>query len=131
MRVFIALASKLHMRQGFARGRAGYGVCHGRRPGRPALQRMISANFEVEYFKPVGVPMQSLEVVFLKHEELEAVRLVDLQDLTQEEAALEMGVSRKTLWRELQSGRKKIADALVNGKAIQLADKSRLDKLEE
>jgi len=64
--------------------------------------------------------MQDLELVVLTMEELEAVSLVDLRDLEQEEAALRMKVSRRTLARELTSGRKKIADALLNGKAIEI-----------
>jgi predicted DNA-binding protein (UPF0251 family) len=53
-------------------------------------------------------------------EELEALRLVDLDDLTQEEAALMMGVSRKTLWNDLQRARKKVVHALVNGYTIHI-----------
>jgi predicted DNA-binding protein (UPF0251 family) len=53
-------------------------------------------------------------------EELEALRLVDLEDLTQEEAAARMGVSRKTLWNDLQQARKKVVSALVNGQALHI-----------
>jgi len=53
-------------------------------------------------------------------EELEALRLVDLEDLTQEEAAARMGVSRKTLWNDLQRARKKVINALVNGYEIRI-----------
>jgi predicted DNA-binding protein (UPF0251 family) len=53
-------------------------------------------------------------------EELEALRLVDLEDLTQEEAALQMGVSRKTLWNDLQRARKKTVNALVKGYSIRI-----------
>ncbi len=54
----------------------------------------------------------------MHQEELEAIRLVDLLGHDQESAAMFMGVSRKTLWRDLHDGRRKIADALVNGKRI-------------
>lgn len=64
--------------------------------------------------------MQDLELVILTLEELEAISLVDLQDLEQEDAASQMKVSRRTLARDLTSGRRKIADALLNGKAIEI-----------
>lgn len=61
-----------------------------------------------------------MNVVTLRLEELEAVRLVDYEDLQQEEAAARMGVSRKTLWNDLQSARKKIVTALIQGYAISI-----------
>jgi len=69
-------------------------------------------------FKPRGVPAKELEYVVLKVSEIEAMRLVDLEGLTQEEAAERIGISRKTLWMDLKRGRKKVVDALVNGKVI-------------
>jgi len=84
------------------------------------MMRRVSLDLEADYFKPARIPMKELEVVSLTLEEAEAVRLSDLEDLEQEEAAKKMGVSRRTYWRELQSARKKIADALVNGKAIRI-----------
>ena len=53
-------------------------------------------------------------------EELEAIRLVDLLELQQQEAALYMGVSRKALWNDLRSGRKKVASALIYGLGIRI-----------
>jgi len=61
------------------------------------------------------------EVVVILPEEVEALRLVDLTGLEQEEAALALGVSRKTLWRDLHEARAKVADALVHGKTIRIA----------
>jgi len=49
------------------------------------------------------------------------IRLIDLEGLEQEEAAEKLGVSRKTAWRDLHEARRKIADALVNGKGIEMA----------
>ncbi len=57
----------------------------------------------------------------LSVEEIEALRLVDLLGLTQEEAAARMGVSRKTLWRDLTSARRRLVEALINGWAIQIS----------
>lgn len=54
-------------------------------------------------------------------EEVEALRLVDLLGLTQEEAAARMGVSRKTLWRDLTSARRRLVEALINGWTIQIS----------
>ena len=52
--------------------------------------------------------------------EFEAIRLVDLNEIEQEKAGKEMQISQSTLSRVLKSGRKKIADAIVNGKAIKI-----------
>ena len=71
-------------------------------------------------FQPTGVPEHEQKTVVMTLEELEAIRLVDLEGMYQEEAALEMGVSRKTLWNDLKSGRKKVAEALINGWAIRI-----------
>ena len=57
----------------------------------------------------------------LSIEEMEALRLVDLLGLPHEEAASMMGVSRKTLWRDLTSARRKLVEALINGWAIQIS----------
>lgn len=74
----------------------------------------------VDYFKPRGIPLRDLEAAHIRVEELEAIRLVDFEGLEQEKAAEEMKISRRTLARELRSGRKKIADALLHGKAIEI-----------
>jgi predicted DNA-binding protein (UPF0251 family) len=76
---------------------------------------------EVVYFKPRGVPLQELEVVSIAMEELEALRLVDLEGLTQEEASLNMGISRRAFWEDLQSARRKVTFALTTGKAIEIS----------
>jgi len=89
-------------------------------PGRPRCPRRIEAEPNVTYFKPRGIPLKDLEVVVLTPEELEIVRLLDLNGLDQEGAARKMGISRRVLWEDLQSIRKKIAEALVEGKAIEI-----------
>lgn len=88
--------------------------------GRPKCVRTVEGIPAIDYFKPRGIPLMNLEAVHLTVEELEAIRLVDFEDLEQEQAATEMNVSRRTLARELKSGRKKIADALLHGKAIEI-----------
>jgi len=60
------------------------------------------------------------DTVTLLPEEIEAIRLADLLDLEQEDIAARMGVSRKTAWKDLHSARKKIADAVINGKILRV-----------
>lgn len=74
----------------------------------------------VTYFKPQGIPLRYLEEVRISVDELEALRLKALEDLEQEEAARRMGVSRQTFQRTLESALRKVADGLVNGKALRI-----------
>ena len=67
-----------------------------------------------------GAPVEG-EPVGLMPDELEALRLVYLEGLTQREASEKMGISRGTLWRLLDSGRKKLVQALVERRPIILA----------
>lgn len=90
---------------------------------RPRLCRKTSFNPDVTYFKPQGVPMCDLEIVELTIEEIEAYRLRHIDDLEQKEAADKMHTSQSTYQRILYSAYKKIADALINGKAIQIIKK--------
>ena len=88
--------------------------------GRPRCLRAVKGVPKVDYFKPRGIPLMELEVNSLRIEELEAIRLVDLEGLEQEDAANKMGISRRTLARELKSARQKITEALLQGKAIEI-----------
>ena len=90
------------------------------RRGRPFKEKLVSEIPDVTFFKPRGILLRDLEVEILTVEELEAVRLVDYEDLEQEEAAKRMGVSRKTLWRLLKTARKKLVGAFTQGKAIEI-----------
>lgn len=87
---------------------------------RPRLCRRIQFNPNITYFKPQGVPMRELEIVELTTEEMEAYRLRHISDLEQQEAADKMHTSQSTYQRILYSAYKKIADALINGKAIKI-----------
>jgi predicted DNA-binding protein (UPF0251 family) len=69
-------------------------------------------------FKPSGIPARELEEVKLAVEELEALRLGDMEGLYHETAAQMMNVSRATFGRILQDGRRKVATALVGGLAL-------------
>jgi len=75
---------------------------------------------EVTYFKPAGIPLRALEEVRLSIEEVEAIRLKDMEGFEQESGAEKMNISRPTFQRILTSARQKIADALLNGKAIRI-----------
>ena len=66
-------------------------------------------------------PNEEEEVVTLLPEEIAVLELIDLQDLEQEQAAAVLGVSRKTIWRDIHETHRKIADALIHGKSIQMA----------
>lgn len=87
---------------------------------RPRRFRWVRAQPNSTYFKPRGVPLASLEETVLTVDEHEAIRLADLQGLQQEEAARKMSVSRATFGRIVASARKKIADAIINAKAIRI-----------
>ena len=90
---------------------------------RPFKRRFIRFNPNVVYFKPRAVPLSILEEVELGVDELEAMRLCDYKNLEQTEAAKKMKISQSTLQRILTSARKKIADALIEGKAIKIIKK--------
>jgi len=87
---------------------------------RPRLCRRIRFNPNITYFKPQGVPMRYLEIVELTTEEVEALRLRNIKDLEQEEAAKKMNTSQSTFQRILSSAYKKITEALIEGKAIKI-----------
>jgi uncharacterized protein len=85
---------------------------------RPPIERAVTSVPRVTVFKPAGIPARELEQLQLAIDELEAIRLVDLEALSHEQAAEAMGVSRQTVGRVLERGRAKVAEALVGGKAI-------------
>ena len=87
---------------------------------RPAKCRHVEALPEVNYFKPRGVPMSLLEEVSLTLEGFEALRLAELEELGQEEAAERMNVSRQTFGRVLAQARKAVARAVVKGWALKI-----------
>ncbi len=87
---------------------------------RPRHMRRVRFGPNVDYFKPRGIPVSDLSIVDLNVEELEAIRLHDHENKEQIEAAKKMNVSQPTFHRILEEARKKIAEALVNGKAIRI-----------
>jgi predicted DNA-binding protein (UPF0251 family) len=89
---------------------------------RPEKLRRIRCCTASYYFKPKGIPMGDLEEIYLASDELEAIRLADRDELFQEEAALKMNISRATFGRILVRAHKKIADAIISGKAIRISE---------
>ncbi len=88
---------------------------------RPTKCRQIGFSPTATYFKPRGIPMTSLEEVGLELDEVEALRLADLESLYQAEAAERMGVSRQTFANIVARARRKVADAIIHGKALKIA----------
>jgi uncharacterized protein len=82
--------------------------------------RRVSFLPSVTYFKPPGIPVKCLKEVALSLEEVEALRLRDIEGLEQEQGSREMKVSRPTFQRILASAHHKIADALLNGKSVRI-----------
>lgn len=87
---------------------------------RPFCSRHIAGRPPAPVFKPIGVPVVDLEEVILLLDEFEAVRLADLDGLYQEQSAEQMHVSRPTFSRIVDAAHRKIADALVHGKALRI-----------
>jgi predicted DNA-binding protein (UPF0251 family) len=87
---------------------------------RPRKSRIVRSSPSARFFKPRGVPLCELQVVALKDEEWEAIRLADYERLDQESAAKAMGISRPTFTRVLASARAAVAKALAEGAALKI-----------
>jgi predicted DNA-binding protein (UPF0251 family) len=87
---------------------------------RPQNCRRIAFLPEVTLFKPAGIPGRSLPEVVLTLDELEAIRLADLEGLYQEQAAARMEVSRQTFGNIVSSAHAKLADCIVHGKMLRI-----------
>ena len=89
---------------------------------RPKKHRRITCDPNSYYFKPAGISLQTLEEIILEGDEIEAIRLSDPLGLSQEEAAFKMNISRATFGRIVNKAREKVADSIINGKAIKISD---------
>lgn len=87
---------------------------------RPRLWRNLGGDPEVTFYKPQGIPLHSLKVVEITHEEWESLRLKHSENLDQRESAKRMNTSQSTLQRILSSAQKKLAQAVVSGCAIKI-----------
>jgi predicted DNA-binding protein (UPF0251 family) len=90
--------------------------CRRGRRGRFPKPVTIPNPTKVERFIPQ--PKTTDKPIQIEPAEVEALRLVDLEGLSQEEAGTKMGVSRGTIWRLLQSARRKVAQALTEGRSL-------------
>lgn len=91
---------------------------NGRFAGRPRKRRRIGYDYQNHFFKPQGIPLHQLEIIELSLDELEALRLKNLRNLDQTQAAAKMQISQSTFQRLLNSAYQKISQALVHGQAI-------------
>jgi predicted DNA-binding protein (UPF0251 family) len=87
---------------------------------RPIKPRQISRYPGVFYFKPQGIPLHLLDEVIIMPDEFEALNLYSVENLDQLSAAFKMGISQPTFARILQRVNKKVAHAIVHGKAIKI-----------
>ncbi len=95
------------------------------RRGRPRGRRGPIGCGPLKCYGPQCDIWDETKRVMLRPDEIEILRLVDLEGLEQQEAAEKLGISRKTLWKDLHEARKKVTDALVNGKTIEISGCSR------
>jgi predicted DNA-binding protein (UPF0251 family) len=91
---------------------------------RPKIKRHLRFNPEVLYFKPRGIPLSELDEVCLEKDEIEALKLHDVDLLDQNQASQMMQISQPTFGRILDKAYKKIAQALTQGKAIKIDSKN-------
>ncbi len=87
---------------------------------RPKKERICGCSFMGRACKPTGIPMTKIEKITIMRDELEALKLCDMDGLTQEQAGMKMGISRGTVQRILTSARRKVAEALSGCKALVL-----------
>jgi predicted DNA-binding protein (UPF0251 family) len=96
--------------------------CRRGRRGRFPKPVTIPTPPRVDQFIPQ--PKASVPAISIEPAEMEALRLVDLEGLSQEQAGIEMGVSRGTIWRLVQSARRKIAQALTEGRILRVTNEA-------
>lgn len=87
---------------------------------RPCKRRRVRGRPNALFFKPSGKRIKELEESILNYSELEAIKLIDVREIPQIQAAERMNVSQPTFSRILANARRKISDAIVNGKAIRI-----------
>jgi predicted DNA-binding protein (UPF0251 family) len=87
---------------------------------RPRIPRCVRFKPDVYYFKPRGIPLRELEEVVLLPDELEALKLHEVDRLEQIEASIKMKISQPTFARLLNSAHQKVAQAIIVGKAIRI-----------
>lgn len=107
----------------------GYGIQKRKRcrlGGRPPASRKVNFKPGITYFKPGGVPVSELELAEISCEELEALRLRDVEDLSQEVCAERMETSQSTFQRILKNAHQKVSKALVESWAIRVDENNKI-----
>jgi predicted DNA-binding protein (UPF0251 family) len=92
--------------------------CRRGRIGRKPKPVIVSTLPPVQGFNPLPLPQTPREPIVLEAAEVEALRLIDLEKRSFEEAGREMNVSRSTVWRLVESGRRKLITAILEGRPI-------------
>lgn len=87
---------------------------------RPVKRRNVCLLPENNKFGPMNKKGSKDDIIIMSVEEYETIRLIDMERLTQEESAQSMGVARSTVQRIYDEARKKLADALINGKTLKI-----------
>ena len=87
---------------------------------RPRKRRLVRFRPSVDYFKPAGVPLRKLQEVILEYDEAEALRLKEVKGFDQNLCAEKMRLSQSSFQRILANARKKVAEAIIRGKAIRI-----------
>ncbi|MBK8943847.1 MAG: DUF134 domain-containing protein [Ignavibacteriae bacterium] len=87
---------------------------------RPKKNRITCCNPTATYYKPQGIPLRFLDELILEKDEFEAINLADYENLSHEDAAERMNVSRATFGRIIKSARNKLAESIIFGKAIKI-----------
>ena len=93
-----------------------------RGPGRPMKPRILGLEPMADHFVPKNPKEKYEDPINISYDELEALRLVDCEGLTHEETAKRMGISRGTVWRCLDSARRKVARMLVEGRELKIVN---------
>ncbi len=86
----------------------------------PYRRRRVQGPPLIQQFKPSGVPAKSLQSIILNIDEYEGIRLADYQGLDHTAAAEQMGISRPTFSRLIEKARRKVAQAIIDGKMLSI-----------
>ena len=87
---------------------------------RPVIKKIVNTIPLYAYFKPQGIPMTNLKIETLSFEEIEALKLKDVENMDQETAAEKMGISRSTFQRIVKSARYKLVKSVIEGRALKV-----------
>ena len=95
-------------------------ILGGKKMARPRKCRKVCCLPEINLFGPLNIPNKDSEMIVMTVDEYEAIRLIDLEGMMQEECAEKMNVARTTVQRIYNDARKKLAQSLVNGNVLKI-----------